>query len=93
MKSSLVTIIIPTFNEEKNILACINSLYNQKYARKEIIIIDDGSTDQSLLLLDEAKRLHPDLIILTQSHQGPAKARNLAATHAKGRFWFLWMPI
>ena len=88
-KNPLVSVIIPTYNEERLILACLDSLLEQSYQPLEIWVVDDGSTDQSLFLLDELKRTQPKIKILHQSHQGPAKARNLAAHQANGEILVL----
>jgi glycosyltransferase involved in cell wall biosynthesis len=80
---SLVSIIIPTFNEEKYIAACLKSLFNQTYQNIEVILVDDGSTDQTL---EEVKKLenHRNFKVLTQNHLGPALARNKASKQARG---------
>lgn len=74
-----ISVIIPTFNEEKNIINCILSLHSQTQKDIEIIIIDDGSTDNTLDLIKNLK-----VNVHKQNHQGPALARNLGARHAKG---------
>lgn len=79
----LVSVIIPTYNEEKVILECIFSLKNQSIKDFEIIIVDDGSTDNTLEILSQIN--YSNLKILKQNHQGPAMARNLGAKHAKGK--------
>src|SRR6266851_1946201 len=78
-KKPLVSIIIPVFNEEKNISACIKSLLGQTYGKKEIIIVDDGSQDNSK---DVIKNF--PVVYLEQNHLGPAKARNLGAEKSHG---------
>ena len=84
MKNKKITVIIPTYNEEKCIVACVNSMLEQSYKPIELLIVDDGSTDQTLLLLDELQRSRFEIRLLKQKHQGPAKARNYAAKEAKG---------
>jgi len=88
-KNPLVSVIIPTYNEDKLILGCVDSMLSQSYQSLEIIVVDDGSTDQSLFLLEELKRVQPEVKILKQKHQGPARARNLAAKAAKGEILVL----
>lgn len=73
-----ISVIIPTYNEEKVIKECILSLKNQTLRDVEIIVVDDGSTDGTLGLLE-------DVEVFQQKHQGPAMARNLGAKHAKGK--------
>jgi glycosyltransferase involved in cell wall biosynthesis len=78
-KTPLVSIIIPVYNEEEYLDFCLSSLTNQSYPKKEIIVIDDGSTDNSLKICKKY-----DAQILPQRHQGPGAARNLGVAHAKG---------
>lgn len=74
-----LSIIIPAYNEESSIENCIKSLEKQTYKNREIIVIDDGSTDKTLEILSKLK-----VLILNQIHQGPGVARNLGAKRAKG---------
>lgn len=76
----LISVIIPTYNEEKVISECVQSLKKQTIKDLEIIVVDDGSTDATKEIV---KNLGVKL--LEQNHQGPAKARNLGASHAKGK--------
>ena len=80
MNKNLITIIIPAYNEKKYIEKCLLSIKNQTYGPIELIVIDDGSTDNTRKI---AKK-YAD-ILLTQQHQGPGTARNKAAKIAKGK--------
>ena len=73
----MISVIIPTYNEETVILDCLKSLSNQTYKDYEIIVVDDGSTDKTLDKLKNIKVLH-------QNHLGAGAARNLGAKQAKG---------
>lgn len=75
----LVSIIIPVFNEEKYISHCLKSLRNQSYKNIEIIVVDDGSTDNSKLISQRYTQL-----VYQQYHQGPGSARNMGVEHSKG---------
>jgi glycosyltransferase involved in cell wall biosynthesis len=79
-KEPLLSIVIPTFNEEKDIDECLSTLFNQNYKNLEIIIIDDGSTDRTLEIVKKYKKVK----IFKQNHRGPGLARNLGASHSKG---------
>ncbi|WP_233979378.1 glycosyltransferase family 2 protein [Pectobacterium versatile] len=87
-KLPLCTILIPFFNEEKNIQSCFHSLLNQTYKEIEIIFIDDGSTDRSSLIIDELmkKNLIFKIKKLHQENRGAAKARELGLLNATGDF-------
>src|SRR3989344_8452161 len=83
---TLVSIIIPTYNEEKTIANCLKSIKNQTYKPVEVIVVDDGSTDytekiiKDLIVQDSTKNLK----LLHQEHKGPGPARNLGAKYAEG---------
>ena len=85
MKSNpLLSIIIPQYNEEKDILDCLESLSLQTYKNFEIIVIDDGSTDNSLKMIKDFAKKNKKIKILEQNHRGPGIARNLGAEESKG---------
>ncbi len=75
-----VSVIIPVYNEEKVIGECVSSLKKQSAKDFEIIVIDDGSYDSTLEILQKF-----DVRIFKQNHHGPGVARNLGAKHAKGK--------
>lgn len=76
-----ISIIIPAYNEEKVISHTIESLLDEKYPRKEIIFVDDGSIDKTL---DIAKRYRDKIKILHKENGGKASALNYAMTYASG---------
>ena len=78
-ENKLVSVIIPAYNEEKVIGNCLESLEKQRYRLLEIIVVDDGSSDNTLKIV---KRFN--IPVLKQNHQGPGRARNLGASIAKG---------
>jgi len=80
IKNLLVSVIIPTYNEELSIKDCISTLLFQIYKPIELIIIDDGSTDSTISKVKSFSSIK----ILQQNHQGPGAARNFGAKNAKG---------
>ncbi|WP_343523807.1 glycosyltransferase [Pedobacter sp.] len=84
MYQDLVSIIIPTYNSEKYLAETIKSAINQTWKNKQIIIIDDGSTDRSLSIANQF--LKNGLIIISQKNNGAAAARNVGLKNAKGSF-------
>lgn len=62
MESKKVSIIIPMYNAEKNISLCLDSILNQTYKNFEIIIVNDGSTDNSLKIVNKYKEKYKDKI-------------------------------
>jgi glycosyltransferase involved in cell wall biosynthesis len=75
-----ISVIIPAYNEEKDIINCLNSLKKQSCKNFEIIVVDDGSTDKTLDVIKKFKNVK----IIKQNHKGPGSARNLGAKKAKG---------
>ena len=62
MEDKKVSIIIPMYNAEKNISICLDSILNQTYKNFEIIIVNDGSTDNSLKIVNKYKEKYKDRI-------------------------------
>lgn len=82
----LISVIIPTYNEENAIAQCLTSLKLQSEKDFEIIVVDDGSNDNTLSIVEKLKTAKtPKLKILTQAHLGPATARNFGASKSKGK--------
>ena len=79
-----ISVIIPTYNEAQNLEACLISLAGQNYKNFEVILIDDGSNDDTLSILSQLKIPNLKLLILRQKHLGPGAARNLGASRAEG---------
>ncbi len=77
-----VTVVVPCFNHGKYILENLQSIFNQTFQFYEIIIVDDGSTDETATVLKKIR--HKKVRIFYTANHGPANARNLAITHAKG---------
>lgn len=81
----MVSVIIPTYNEEKLISDCLRSIEEQSFNDLEVFVIDDGSTDNTLKIIQDIQKDYKfPLQILTQKHIGPGSARNLGAKKAKG---------
>lgn len=79
----LVSVIIPAYNAEKYILPAIQSVIEQNYAPLEILLIDDGSTDSTVKLV---QRETPQVRIIQQANAGVAAARNTGLRHALGEY-------
>lgn len=83
MESSLVSVIIPTRNRAHYLPQALDSVYAQQYPHFEILLVDDGSTDNTA---DIAKGYDTRLRYFRQSRKGVSAARNLALSEAKGRY-------
>jgi hypothetical protein len=87
MSNPLITIIIPLYNHEKYIGTAIESVLAQTYRRREIIVVDDGSTDMSPSI---AKSFEPGVRYLRKENAGCASAFNLGVREASGE-WIAWL--
>ncbi|MGM9877705.1 MAG: glycosyltransferase family 2 protein [Bacilli bacterium] len=86
MKKKL-SIIIPVYNTEKYIEKCINSILNQSSNEIEIIVVNDGSKDNSLQILNKYKKT---IKIFSKENGGLSSARNFGLEHASGQYiWFI----
>lgn len=84
-QNKLVSVIMPTFNNSESLDAAITSVLQQKYTNIELIVIDDGSTDNTSYILK--KHVHDRrLIIISIKQSGVAKARNIGLKRAKGKY-------
>ena len=73
-----VTIIVPAYNEENVIVRCIGSLLEQDYAGIAIVVVDDGSTDQTAKVVQQAFGTHPQVTLMVQENHGKWSASNYA---------------
>jgi glycosyltransferase involved in cell wall biosynthesis len=78
----MFSVIIPLYNKQQWIAACLDSVLNQRFQSFEVIIVDDGSTDKSLEVL-EPFRTDPRIRIIQQKNQGVSAARNTGISHAR----------
>lgn len=86
MTTPKISIIIPIYNSEKYLNRCLDALINQTFNNIEIICVNDGSTDNSLAILQEYEQADKRIKVYTQPNSGPAKARNTALSHTKAQF-------
>lgn len=79
----LVSIVAPCYNAEKYLEAALQSIFAQDYSNFEVIIVDDGSTDNSLAMLRALQDTY-DFKLLTQQNQGVSATLNNGLKHARG---------
>lgn len=84
--NEIITIIIPIYNTEKRLERCINSVILQTYSNLDIILIDDGSTDNSGYICDRFKERDNRIKVIHKKNEGVSIARNYGLTEAKGKF-------
>lgn len=86
MKVPFVSIIVPVYNTESFILECVTSILRQSFADFELILINDGSTDNSLQICKQLSERDKRIKIHTQSNQGVTEARKYGVEVARGNY-------
>ncbi len=94
-KTLAISVIVPVFNRPDSIIRALDSVINQHQPPDEIIVIDDGSTDQTPAVI---RQQYPNITLLEQSHAGVSAARNTGIQQARGDWIALldsddeWLP-
>lgn len=86
VNDSLVSIIVPIYNAEKYIDDCVTSVVNQTYSKWELLLIDDGSSDNSGVICDNYSRPNSRIRVVHQKNLGVSAARNRGIECAKGEY-------
>ncbi len=82
-----ISVVIPVYNGEHVVSRCVASVLNDPWPNKEVVLIDDGSTDDSWEAIQALAAMHPDVIVAgTQPHLGANAARNRGLRMARGRY-------
>lgn len=84
--SPKISVIVPIYNVENYLQRCIDSILNQTLRDIEVILVDDGSTDNSGIIIDEYAKLDTRIIIVHKENGGQASARNIGIEIAKGQY-------
>jgi glycosyltransferase EpsH len=86
MQDTMISVIIPVYNVEQYLHECMESIINQTHHALDIILIDDGSTDNSGKICDEYAAKDDRIVVVHQENQGLAGARNCGIGLAKGEY-------
>lgn len=81
-----ISVIIPIYNEECFLMSCLDSLCKQTYQNIEIILVNDGSTDNSKKICENYKAKDDRIVVIDIENGGQANARNIGLEHAKGQY-------
>lgn len=82
----IVSVIVPVYNAEPYLERCVTSVLNQSYRSLELILVDDGSSDNSLRICEEYRRQDKRVILHHQENQGVSSARNAGMLLASGEY-------
>ena len=86
----MISIIVPVYNVEAYLPQCLDSLINQTYQDLEIICVNDGSTDSSLVILQQYQSKDKRIRVVSQKNQGLSGARNTGISQATGE-WMMFV--
>lgn len=86
MYTKLVSVIVPIYNAEKNLEKCIKSIRNQSYSNIEVILVNDGSIDNSLDICYKASTEDSRIYVIDIENSGVSFARNKGIENAKGEY-------
>lgn len=84
--NELISVIIPVYNMGDYLRRCVASVLDQTYRELEIILVDDGSTDDSAEICDELKRKDDRIIVIHKPNGGTSDARNRGIDEARGKY-------
>lgn len=82
----MVSVIVPVFNAEIYLCSCVNSILKQTYRDFELLLIDDGSTDQSAKICDDFQNKDARIKVIHNKNHGVSYSRNTGLLLAKGKF-------
>ena len=86
MKNITISIIIPIYNVERYLEECLESVVNQSDSFDEVLLINDGSTDNSLLICERYTSLYNNIKLINKINEGPSIARNIGMQYASGDY-------
>lgn len=86
MENDTISVIVPVYNVEQYVAECLDSLVNQTYKNLEIILVDDGSLDNSGKIIDEWVTKDPRIIALHKKNSGQGLSRNYGFDHSSGGY-------
>lgn len=87
MGNDLISVIIPVYNAESYVEKCVNSVANQTYRNLEIIIVDDGSVDESVKICKSLQAKDGRIKLFCKENGGVSSARNVGLQHCNGSFF------
>lgn len=82
----LVSVIIPVYNVEAYLSQCLDSVVNQTYSNLEIVLINDGSTDNSLAIANKYAANDSRIVVVNKPNEGVAATRNVGIANAHGEY-------
>lgn len=81
-----ISVIVPVYNVEKTLKRCVESILQQSFREYELLLINDGSTDNSLKICNEYAEMDVRIKVITQNNKGVSSARNNGIRHSSGKY-------
>lgn len=85
-KNPMISVIVPVYNGEKTIKRCINSIVSQTYSNLDIVIVNDGSSDNTQFICDEIANNYSFVKVINKENAGVSEARNTGIEFCKGEY-------
>lgn len=85
-KTPLVSVVIPVYNVDQYLHQCVDSVLSQSYKNIEVILVDDGSTDESGRICDDYAACNDSVIVIHKENAGLSEARNTGLSNASGEY-------
>ena len=89
VKEPLVSVIIPSYNAAKFLKTSVGSVLKQSYKNVEAVIVNDGSTDNTLEVANELAKKNKNVVVVSKENGGLGFARNTGFEHAHGEYYYL----
>lgn len=86
MTNPLVSMIVPVYNAQKGLSRCLESICGQTYQELQIILLNDGSTDDSLAICEQFRAKDPRIIVVDKENEGVSRTRNAGLALAQGDY-------
>lgn len=84
--NDLVSVIVPVYNSSSYIKRCVDAIRSQTYTNLEIILVDDGSKDNSLEMMEEYAKEDSRIVVIHKENGGSSSARNVGIARATGKY-------
>lgn len=88
--NSKVSVIVPVYKAEKYLTKCVDSILNQTYSNIEVLLVDDGSPDKSIIICEHFAQKDSRVKVFHEKNSGVSTARNLALNHVSGK-WIMFV--
>ena len=82
----MISVIVPVYNVGKYLTKCVDSILKQTYCDLELILVDDGSTDESAMICDQYEEIDARVVVIHKQNGGPNRARKTGLQRARGEY-------